>query len=361
MRNLLLKVHLYLGLVAAVFLVILGVTGAIIAFETDIDHWVHRSLWYVETRPRMLPEEDLVRAVQERFAPARVTAIQIWRQHDLVQVMQMSDRAAVYINPYDGAIRGRTTGQNRTQRTLGMIHQVHLRLAPDPRSMPTFSAVGKKIISFAGLFLVVLVPTGVILWWRTRRASIKWGGSWFRICFDAHHMIGIYAALFLFIIAVTGVMIGFDFGEEAVYSLTHSAPPVFREKQPQSTLAPGAKPIGADRAAEIARGAMPEASVAVIQLPANPKGAYNVQMRVPEETSEAVHSYVVVDQFSGQVLKVKNFKTDSMGYRVIRFNRSIHTGDVMGTPTHILMSLSSLLLVAMVITGVVIWWKKLAI
>ena len=36
------------------------------------------------------------------------------------------------------------------------------------------------------------------------------------------------------------------------------------------------------------------------------------------------------------------------------------TGDVLGTPTHILMSLSSLLLVVMAVTGVVIWWKKLA-
>src|SRR3989442_12048216 len=54
-----------------------------------------------------------------------------------------------------------------------------------------------------------------------------------------------------------------------------------------------------------------------------------------------------------------NFLTDSPGYRVIRFNRSIHTGDVWGTPGHILVSLSSLLLVVMVITGLVIWFKKL--
>jgi uncharacterized iron-regulated membrane protein len=360
LRNLLLKVHLYLGLAAAIILVILGLTGAVIAFEFDIDHWMHRSIWYVKTGTRILPEEDLVRAAQERFAPARVAAIQIWREANLVQVMQMTDRTAVYVNPYDGSIQGRTMGQNRTQRTLGAIHQIHLRLAPDPRSMPAFSAVGKKIISIAGLFLVVLVPTGFILWWRTRRASIKFGGSWFRICFDAHHAIGIYAALFLLIAAITGVMIGFDFGEEAIYAFTHSERPKF-EKPPQSTPVPGAKPIAVNKAVEIARGAMPEATVAVIQLPLNPKAAYNVQMRVPEETSEAVHSTVTIDQFSGQVLRVINFKTDSMGYRVIRFNRSIHTGDVLGTPTHIIVSLSSLLLVAMVLTGVVIWWKKLAV
>jgi len=84
-------------------------------------------------------------------------------------------------------------------------------------------------------------------------------------------------------------------------------------------------------------------------------------MRVPEETSEAVHSSVYIDQYSGTVLRTDNFKTQSLGYRVIRFNRSIHTGDVLGLPTHILMSLSSVLLVVMVITGFLIWWKKLAV
>ena len=69
MRNVLLKVHLYLGLVAAIFLVILGLTGAVIAFEFDIDHWMHRSLWYVKTGPRILPEEDLVRAVAGALCP----------------------------------------------------------------------------------------------------------------------------------------------------------------------------------------------------------------------------------------------------------------------------------------------------
>src|ERR1051325_4730638 len=217
MRNLLLKLHLYTGLVAAVFLVILGITGTIMAFEGDIDHWLHPGVWYVQPAARKLPQLDLVRRVQERLAPARVAGIQMFRDPRLAQVMQMSDRATVVIDPYSGAIRGRFTGPSRTARTLGMIHQIHLRLAPDPRAWPKFSPVGKQIISYAGLLLVLLVPTGFILWWRTRRASIKWSGSWFRICFDAHHAMGIYAALFLFIAAVTGVLIGFDWGDELLY------------------------------------------------------------------------------------------------------------------------------------------------
>jgi uncharacterized iron-regulated membrane protein len=78
-------------------------------------------------------------------------------------------------------------------------------------------------------------------------------------------------------------------------------------------------------------------------------------MRVPEETSGIAHSSVAVDQYSGAVLQAHDFLTDSAGYRWIRFNRSIHTGDIWGLGGHILASLSSLLLVGMVITGLAIY------
>ncbi len=77
------------------------------------------------------------------------------------------------------------------------------------------------IVSYAGLVLCLLGPTGLILWWRTRRASVRWNAaSWFRRCFDLHQCIGIYAGVFLWIAAFTGVLIGFNAAEKAIYSLT---------------------------------------------------------------------------------------------------------------------------------------------
>ena len=70
MRNILLKLHLYTGLVAAIFLVILGVTGTIMAFEGDIDHWLHRDMWYMQTAPQKLSQQELVWTAEKRFAPA---------------------------------------------------------------------------------------------------------------------------------------------------------------------------------------------------------------------------------------------------------------------------------------------------
>ncbi len=112
---------------------------------------------------------------------------------------------------------------------------------------------------------------------------------------------------------------------------------------------------------KIARETIPGTTVTDLLLPLNPKGIYVVDLRLPEETSETVHSYVLIEQYSGQVLHKVDFRTDSPGYRAVRFNRSIHTGDILGTAGHVIVAVSSLLLVVMVITGLVIWLRKLGV
>lgn len=359
-RSLILKIHLFLGLAAAIFLLILGLTGSIMAFEGDINHWLHPGLWYVTPHGAPLPENDLISIVQHEFPRGRVVMIQFSRAADLAQLMQLTDGTFVYVNPYDGTILGSTVGPQNSDIALGYIHQLHLRLVPNPRDAPQLASIGKTVVSFAGLLLCLIVPTGVILWWRRKSASINWKASWFKVSFDAHQAVGIYAGIFLLIASITGVMIGFDFGEKLEYGITRSSPPPRPQPFPSVPI-PNATPIMVDQAMDIARDAMPGASVAMVVRPTRPAASYTIMMRVPEETSEAVHSSVSIDQFTGKVLNLRSFLTDSPGYRLIRFNRSIHTGDVFGLPTHIIVSLSSLLLVVMVLSGLVIWWKKLAV
>ena len=360
-RRILLTIHLSLGVAAGLFLVVLGVTGSIMAFETDIPHWLHPELFFVQPGPSKLPEQELIRRTEQQFAPARVTAVQVLRAPNLARVMQLPGNISVFVNPYSGAILGSVKDGFSCDRILGYIHQIHLRLTPDPRSMPGLAKAGKTIVNYAGLILCLLVPTGLLLFWRTRRFSIKWTASWFRVFFDLHHVVGLWASLFLFTAAVTGVLIGFESGERLIFTLSHSERPARLAPARSKPAETGAMPITADRAIGIANAMIPDAAVDGYFLPVKATDTFNVLLRVPEETSGSPHSAVAVDQFSGEVLQVRNFRTDSRGYMWVRFNRSIHTGDIFGTPTHIVAALSSLILVVMVLTGLVIWWRKLAI
>ena len=360
LRRILLKTHLYLALAAAPFLVVLGLTGCVIAFEADIPHWLHPSLFYVRPGPAARPEQELIRDVEQRFAPVPVQSVQILRSPNLARVVQLQGGLSVFVNPYDGTILGSMRGGFPSDRIIQYIHQIHLRLVPDPRSTPRLAAIGKVVVSYAGAVLCLLVPTGLLLFWRTRRATVRWRGPWFRACFDLHHVVGAGASLFLLLAAVTGILIGFPSGERIIYAVTGSEAPR-PLPPPRSTPGDGRTPLAIDQVLAVARAAMPDAEVTGYSLLRQPTGVVTVLLRVPGETSETVHSSVAVDQYSGAVLQARDFRTDSAGYCWIRFNRSLHTGDVWGTPTHIVAAASSLLLVVMVLTGLVIWWRKLAV
>lgn len=251
-RKVFLKIHLYAGMAAGTVLVVLGLTGSVMAFEGDLDRWLHPSIWHVAAGDSVLPESALIEEIERQIAPARVAAVQISPRRDVAQMMQITDRSTVLVNPYTGAILAKLRGPSRTQKVLGYIHQIHLRLTTDPRS--AFGPIGKKIVSSAGLLLCLLAPTGLLLWWRGKKLSIRTSASWFRLCFDTHNAVGFYASLFLWIAAFTGVLIGFDFGERAIHFLTHSSPPS-RSRARQPIPAAGATPISVDQALAIARSA----------------------------------------------------------------------------------------------------------
>ena len=142
-RSVLLKVHLCLGLPAAIFLIILGLTGSVMAFENDIDHWLHPELFYVKTGAQVLPEHELIPMVEKRFTAAHVASVQVFRRPDLARVLRTADGRSVFVNPYDGSILGNVQGSFAIDPIIGYIHQIHLRLVPVPRNGPQIAAIGK--------------------------------------------------------------------------------------------------------------------------------------------------------------------------------------------------------------------------
>jgi uncharacterized iron-regulated membrane protein len=124
----LLKIHLVMGLAAVLFLIILGLTGSIMAFEGDIDRWIHPGFWHV-AEGLALAEGDLIAGVDRKFAPLRLQAVEISQQRGLAQSMQLSDHSSAIVNPY-----GRGSGQ--TYQPAFIPH--HL-IDAEPASIPPSS------------------------------------------------------------------------------------------------------------------------------------------------------------------------------------------------------------------------------
>jgi uncharacterized iron-regulated membrane protein len=355
MRNWILKIHLWIGLASAVFLIVMGLSGAVMAFEGDYDHWFHPGLWYVTPLPQRMPQQALADTVQQQFAPARLGAILLQdRRNDLAQVYYLTGGRQVFVNPYTGAILGTRDHDPGLISVLITIHQLHIRLVHIRIGK---TDVGKGLVEFAGIEMLLLLPTGLWLWWKKKQLTVNWKLSWKRINWDLHSVTGIYCLAFLLLATVTGFFISF---EQPLYWITHSAPPE-RTRPPQSAPASGsAARVDLDSVLRASDEALPGATNVAVSLPRDAKGVYVVEKRVPQDKSLSVHSAVYIDEFSGKVLKVEDFNKLSPGYRAVRMNRSLHTGDFWGLPSRILLALPSALLAVMATTGIIIWWKKLA-
>jgi uncharacterized iron-regulated membrane protein len=346
LRRFLFNLHLYLALIAGIFVLILGITGAIMAFEPEIDHLLHARLSYVTPRAHRLPLADLGAAVEKAFPGERVAGYLLSSAPDISAGVSIR-RGAVSVNPYTAEILGvRPPGRD----FLSYVHQMHLRLNIGNRG-----DTGKEIVTWAGVVMLVLLVSGVYLWWPVKRVTISKGATGRRFWFDLHNATGIFSFVFLLLLTFTGLMIGFDESMVPVfYRMTGSEP----SKAPQTPPPPpGAKPITPDQAMEIAAAAIPGTFPFQIGIP-SPKGAYQIRSRFPEDLTPGGRSRVMVDQYTGKVLFAEGSRTAPAGARMVIVNRAIHTGDIFGIPTKTLMCLACLMAVLQVISGTSMWWRR---
>ncbi len=351
MRRLVLKLHLIVATVAGIFIVILGLTGSVMAFETELMHTMHSDLWHVAPGGTALPLVTLGEAATRAVPNSTVSGYSLSTSPDLSYQVAMRGRT-VYINQYTGAILGVVSpGPD----LLSRIHQLHLRLLwRDERDR------GKTIMSWAGVAAFALTLSGLYLWWPTKRWRIR-GGSSTRTWLDLHHVVGVVSLALLMILAVTGCYIGFD--ELTVpwtYRVTDTKPALMYAPQaPMHSSADGRRMLTPDEALTIARAGLPGAMPVSVNVP-SPAGVYSIAARYPEDRTPGGRSRILIDPYSGQVLAAEGSRSAPLGSRIVTLNRAIHTGDVVGLPSKIVMSLTSLAVVVQAISGLVIWWRKAA-
>jgi len=345
MRNTIRTVHLSIALVAAVFVVILGVTGSVMAFEPELDHFLHRDLWQVTPQGTPLSLDDLVAKTLVRYPGERATGAWVSEAPHLAARVSLPGKT-VFVNPYTGEMIGLGA---TTPDILARIHQLHLRLLwmshPD---------AGKKIVGGMDVAMLFLVLSGFYLWWPLKRFTIAWRASRRRRWLDVHAVTGISVFAFLLLLGLTGAAIAFDGAEDLAYRITGSAPTP-RPAHVVTSLPSGR--ISLDRAMTIAREAIPGATPFQISIP-KPDGTFSIRARFPEDLTPGGRSRIEVDQYTGEVVFAEGSRTAPAGTRAVILNRAIHTGDVFGVPSRILMSLASVLTVVMATSGLLTWWHR---
>ncbi|HEV7402850.1 MAG TPA: PepSY-associated TM helix domain-containing protein [Chthoniobacteraceae bacterium] len=352
MRKILLFLHLAGGLVSAVFLIGLGLSGALLVFQPEIDRSLNSKLTHVNPQGAALSLDELSERAERAHPQHKVAGISLPAANDLAINLNLrpvgpGKPLGVAVNPYNGDELGSLDTANTWMRN---VHQFHTRLL--------LGDTGKLINTWSAIFLAGLSISGLILWWPRKLLRMSGSTSGQKKNFELHNVLGFYSSVFMLLFALTGVVIHWD--DEArellgkVVGAEAKAAPV-----QVAPAEPGVLALKADAARAIALQTEPGARVTSMQGLGVMGKPIRVWMKFPEDGTPAGRTNLFLDPVSGAVLSAQSSRTAPLAFRIVKlWNREIHTGDIFGLPTRILACLASLALPLLAITGPLIWWGR---
>lgn len=352
-RRVLLTLHLWAALLASIFLLLLGVSGSVVAYEREIDGAVNRRLVAVEPTGAPLPLAELFSRLETAHPGFKVTEVAFAREANHAYEMYLDpgnekEGAAVTVDQYTG----KELGDARTASTfVNSVHQFHTHLL-----MNKHRDLAKWILGVASIFLLFLSCSGIILWWRRTLFKINWRGSGKRVNFDLHNVLGVFSSLFLFCFALTGIALTWD-GAASNFINRFTSTGTMPGRPRMQPAPPDAAALGPDAIVAAAHAALPGAQIDGLTL--EPGRPVDVRMNFPEDRTPIGRSRVWLDPYTGNALSIWSTRSAPLGFKISRmWIREIHTGDIFGWPTRLLACVMSLVLPILTITGTLIWWNR---
>jgi len=350
------KLHLWLGLASGLVVLIVAGTGILLVFEDELDEWANRDFYFVTVpqNAQRLPMDSLVHAAAA-FNPAlKLTRIYAETQAPDRSVVIMAKKGKkqtwnIAVDPYTGKV---IKGKNTSKTFFGVVLDLHRRLC--------MNEAGKAITGASCLIFVIMIITGLVLWWPKRwqilkqRTRIAWSSKWKRLNWDLHAVGGFYVHLLLLAISLTGLTWAYPWFNNAIYLLADGKP-MKKNEAPANTVK---QPIEAgfyESVYQQTNNKLPYKGRVTILLPEKENLSVTVNKMNREASVNNISDALYFEKGTGRLLKENLFKNSSTGNKIRRMVYPIHTGRLYGWPTQILALIAAIVAFSLPITGLCIY------
>lgn len=356
------KVHLWLGLASGLVVFIVSLTGAIFTFQDEIrdltEPW--RKVEVSGAAP-LLPSRLQAAALAQHPGVKEETTWVTYFGPERAATVFFTDSAQmpimVSVNPYTGLV---LQEQNLRYHFFSIVQAIHMTLL-----LP--EAVAKWVVGGSVIIFVLMLITGLVLWWpkrrqeRKQRFTIKWGARWRRINYDLHNVLGFYAASIAVVLALTGLCMIFPALLDSAMLVANGGKEYPQEKavakvDTLQAVAAAPQPLP-DVIYRTVRQRSPQAEMILIGPTGNSKDpaqcwAYQEALHYYHRDEYAFHPV------SGEVLQARFHATKSNGGKLSDMNYDLHTGQILGLGGKIVAFLASLIAASLPVTGTVLWWGR---
>ena len=387
--NLAWRWHFYAGLFVAPFMVMLALTGIIYLFKPQLDPLMYGSLLNVPAGHHTLAADDLLKQVRQAYPEGQVKQylppVNAERSAQFV-VIDKGRELNVFIDPYHGDVLGEQDAKSNLQAMARAIHGELL-----------IGTVGDRLVEMAAGWGVVLVVSGLYLWWPRGQSSAgvlwpRWSARGRLFWRDLHVVVGFWGAAFLLVMLLSG-MTWTGFWGKQYADLWNRFPAAMWNDVPKSDVEAGSlnnahrqtvpwamentpMPMSGDHAEHMAHGGMhegpaaPTVSLQAVQdiatarqvepgysitFPTTASGVFTVAVFADDPRNDAT---LHVDQYTGKVLADVRWEHYSIVARATETGVMLHEGKMFGTFNQIVVLLICLMILLSAVSGVVIWWKR---
>jgi len=345
MRRMWFQVHKWIGLLLAIIIIPLSLSGAALVWHDALDQAVNPQRYAVSGDSLLTPEAYVAAARSRLTAGETVSQLTLPAEHGMPVVVAAARpgktqagppaRTMVYLDPATARVLDVADSRNGLVRTLHVLHGSLM-----------LPGVGRTIVGWIGVAMALSCFTGLWLWWPTVGRWAR-GLRWRRhnnTDTNLHYLTGFWVALPLFVLSLTGAWISFPAFFGGLVGEAPRRPAMDRSAKP---LAAPALALGTviERAVGIGKGELRSITWPTDKRPdwtlAFAEGERNTTVTVGDDSGIAA---AAAPQRGSQ-------------NNVARLMRRIHDGTDMGGLWQAIIFLGGVIPALLGVTGVIMWWR----
>lgn len=343
--------HLWLGLLSGIVVFIVAATGCLYSFEKEFRALMYKDITCV-TGEIKTPKgiDEIIQIVKKKYPKEKIRSLSLKADTNLCIEVFLPKKKIVYVNPYTGEIQGTVSME---EDFFGVVLKIHRSLY--------LGDVGKKITGISAIIFLLMLISGIILWWPKKLKRIKEKlviairANKSRRNYDLHSVLGFYASIFLLFIVLTGLIWSFKSVENSMYWITGSKK---EEKKIKSNYSGNKSTLSLQKILDVIQKGSGGDNNYFISLPEDSVGVIRFRVQTPNELYLVKRNQYSFDQYEYKLLRIDQYDEASLGDKIKMNLYNIHTGKILGLAGQIVNFIASLIAASLPITGFMIWKRR---
>ncbi|HUA17687.1 MAG TPA: PepSY-associated TM helix domain-containing protein [Bryobacteraceae bacterium] len=355
-RKLNFQVHLWAGILLALYMIFIGVTGSVLVFRTELERLCGLNPYSSARAEGPLANLSAVaKNIRAAYPESHIVSILTPTNSSPTFVAALytrQGRIRVACDPASGRVLGEFPTQRNWLDILSGLHESFL-----------LGHTGRLLNGVGAAILLLLNATGIVVWWPgirnwQRALKVDWRRNWRRVNFDLHNAVGFWTLAIVTVWALTGIYFGWP---RQTFQFVNSLSRVISARPPSVTVPLESDATGAslqdmlDRARQID----PGTTLGGVDFPYGRRAPLAVLMHRRDAPGREYDDTVYFDPYTGEYISTWRYGVNqTLGDWIIWLQVPLHFGTYWGLGVKVIWAAAGVAIPLLTISGLLMYWNR---